>query len=81
MLTLADGKISPLVANAIPWGRASVRGVSFNRHRQGSSRPRRCHAHGFGVTCVQCTLGGEAVRRAPKPGPVRGDLGDLFDLV
>jgi hypothetical protein len=30
-------------------GSAGVRGVSFSRHRQYSSRPRRCHAHVFGI--------------------------------
>jgi hypothetical protein len=58
----------------------SVWGVSFNRHRQCSSRPRRCHAHITGIACVRCTLGGVAVRRAPEPGPVLGDRGELFDL-
>jgi hypothetical protein len=28
---------------------AGVRGVSFSRHRQYSSRPRRCHAHVFSI--------------------------------
>jgi hypothetical protein len=58
----------------------SVRGVSFNRHWQCSSWPRRCHAHITGTACVRCTLGGVVVRRAPEPGPVRGDRGELFDL-
>jgi hypothetical protein len=100
------GRSSPLVAGAIPWGRASglaslapealqergcsykdfytgstgVRGVSFSQHRQYSSRPQRCHTHVSGIVCVQCALGGAAVRRAPEPGPVRGDRGELFDL-
>jgi hypothetical protein len=26
-----------------------VRGISFSRHRQYPSRPRRCHAHVFGI--------------------------------
>jgi hypothetical protein len=47
-----------------------VRGVSFSRRRQYSSRPRRCHAHVPSIVCVRCTLGGVAVRRAPEPGPV-----------
>jgi hypothetical protein len=106
MLTLADGTFFPLVADAIPWGRASkpvgvapealqergcsckgfytgftgVQGVSFNRHRQYSSWPRRCRAHIPGIICVRCALGGVAVRRAPEPGPIRGDRGLLFDL-
>jgi hypothetical protein len=58
----------------------SVRGVSFNRHWQCSSRPRRCYAYITCIACVRCTLGGVAVRRAPKPGPVRGDRGELSDL-
>jgi hypothetical protein len=106
VLTLADGTFSPLVAGAIPWGRASgpaglasealrergcsckgfytgsagVRGVNFSRHRQCSSWPRRCHTHVSGIVCIRCTLGGVAVRRAPEPGPVGGDRGELFDL-
>jgi hypothetical protein len=58
----------------------SVRGVSFNRHRQCSSRHRRCHTHITGTACVRCTLGGVAVCRASESGPVRGDRGELFDL-
>jgi hypothetical protein len=100
------GRSSPLVADAILWGRASglvglapealqergssckgfytgftsVRGVSFNLHRQYSSRPRRCRGHIPGIICVRCILGGVAVRRAPEPGPVSSDRGELFDL-
>jgi hypothetical protein len=107
MLTLADGTFFPLVADGIPWGRASgparltpealqergcsckgfytrftgVRGVSFNWRQQYSSRLRRCRAHIPGIICVRCALGGVAVRRAPEYGPVRGDRGELFDLV
>jgi hypothetical protein len=33
-----------------------------------------------GTSRVQCTPGGVAVRRAPKPGPVRGDRGELSVL-
>jgi hypothetical protein len=106
MLTLDDGMFFPLVADAIPWGRANgpaglapealqergcscksfytgftgVRGVSFNRRRQYSSRPWWCRAHISGIICVRCALGGVAVRRAPEPGPVRRDRGELFDL-
>jgi hypothetical protein len=29
---------------------------------------------------VRCIPGGVAVRRAPKPGPIRGDRGELFVL-
>jgi hypothetical protein len=106
MLTLANGMIFSLVADAIPWGRASgpaglapealqerecsckgffarstsVQGVSFSWHRQYSSRPRRFHTHITGIACVRCALRGVAVCRAPKPGPVRGDRVELFDL-
>jgi hypothetical protein len=52
-----------------------VRGVSFNRHRQYSSRPRWCRAHIPGIICVRCALGGVAVRRSPESGPIRGDRG------
>jgi hypothetical protein len=38
------------------------------------------HTHMTGIACVRCSLGGVAVRRAPKPGPVRGDRGELSDL-
>jgi hypothetical protein len=38
------------------------------------------HTHMSGVACVRCSLGGVAVRRAPEPGPVRGDRGELSDL-
>jgi hypothetical protein len=31
------------------------------------------HARMSGTSCVRCTSGGVAVRRAPEPGPVRGD--------
>jgi hypothetical protein len=33
-----------------------------------------------GTSCVRCTLGGVAARRAPEPGPVRGDQGELSIL-
>jgi hypothetical protein len=58
-----------------------VRGVSFNRHWQYSSQPRRHRAHIPGIICVRCALGGVAVRRAPEPGPVQSDRGELFDLI
>jgi hypothetical protein len=41
---------------------------------------------GFGDTRVtstirgRCNPGGVAVRRAPEPGPVQGDQGELYDL-
>jgi hypothetical protein len=38
------------------------------------------HARTTGTSCVLCTLGGVVVRRAPEPGPVQGDRGDLSDL-
>jgi hypothetical protein len=28
----------------------------------------------------RCIPGGVAMRRAPEPGPIRGDRGELFDL-
>jgi hypothetical protein len=62
-------------------GFTGVRGVSFNRHRQYSSRPRRCRAQIPDIICVRCILGGVVMRRAPEPGPVRSDRGELFDLV
>jgi hypothetical protein len=51
-------------------GSTDVWGVSFNRHRQYSSRPRWCRAHIPGIICVRCALGGVPVRRAPEPGPI-----------
>jgi hypothetical protein len=42
---------------------------------------------GLGRTCmtgnsrVRCALGGVVVRRAPEPGPVRGDQGELSVLL
>jgi hypothetical protein len=60
-------------------GFVSVRGVSFSRHRQYSSRPRRWHAHVSGIVYVRCTLGGVALCRAPEPGPVRDGRGGLSD--
>jgi hypothetical protein len=32
------------------------------------------------TTCVRCIPGGVAVRRAPEPGPIRGDWAELFVL-
>jgi hypothetical protein len=37
-------------------------------------------AHVAGIFRVRCIPGGVAVRRAPEPGPVRGDRGELFVL-
>jgi hypothetical protein len=33
-----------------------------------------------GTFRVRCIPGGVAVRRAPEPGPIRGDRGELFVL-
>jgi hypothetical protein len=33
-----------------------------------------------GTIRVRCIPGGVAVRRAPEPGPIRGDRGELFVL-
>jgi hypothetical protein len=33
-----------------------------------------------GAIRVWCIPGGVAVRRAPEPGPIRGDRGELFVL-
>jgi hypothetical protein len=38
------------------------------------------HACMTGIGCVRCIPGGVAVRRAPEPGSVRGDRGELSDL-
>jgi hypothetical protein len=38
------------------------------------------HTRTASTACVRCILGGVAVRRAPEPGPVRGDWGKLSDL-
>jgi hypothetical protein len=38
------------------------------------------HARTTGTSCVRCTLGGVAMRRALEPGPVRGDRSELSDL-
>jgi hypothetical protein len=41
---------------------------------------------GFGDACAtvtirgRCTPGGVAMRRAPEPGPIQGDRGELFVL-
>jgi hypothetical protein len=41
---------------------------------------------GFGDACAtgtihgRCIPGGVAMRRAPEPGPIQGDRGELFDL-
>jgi hypothetical protein len=38
------------------------------------------HARMTGTSRIWCTLGGVTVRRAPEPGPVRGDRGELSVL-
>jgi hypothetical protein len=38
------------------------------------------HARMIGTSCVRCSPGGVAVRRAPEPRPVRGDPGELSVL-
>jgi hypothetical protein len=50
-------------------GFTGMRGVSFNRRQQYSSRLRRCRAHIPGIIYVRCPLGSVAVRRAPSLGP------------
>jgi hypothetical protein len=37
-------------------------------------------ARATNVFRVRCIPGGVAVRRAPEPGPIRGDRGELFIL-
>jgi hypothetical protein len=61
-------------------GSVGVRGVSFSRHQRYFSRPRRSYAHVSGIVCVRCTPGRVDVRRAPEPGPIRGDRDGLSDL-
>jgi hypothetical protein len=39
------------------------------------------HARATGTSCVQCIPGGLAVCRAPEPGPIRGDRGELSVLL
>jgi hypothetical protein len=38
------------------------------------------HARMTSTSCVRCPLGGVVVRRAPEPGPVRSDRGELSVL-
>jgi hypothetical protein len=38
------------------------------------------HTRMTGTSCVRCTPGGVAVRRAPEPGPVRGNWDELSVL-
>jgi hypothetical protein len=37
-------------------------------------------ARATGAICGRCNPGGVAVRRAPEPGPIQGDRGELFVL-
>jgi hypothetical protein len=37
-------------------------------------------AHATNIFRVRCIPGGVAVRRAPEPGPIRGNRGELFIL-
>jgi hypothetical protein len=37
-------------------------------------------AHTTNIFRVRCIPGGVAVRRAPEPGPIQGDRGELFVL-
>jgi hypothetical protein len=37
-------------------------------------------ARATGTIRGRCIPGGVAMRRAPEPGPIRGDRGELFDL-
>jgi hypothetical protein len=37
-------------------------------------------ARATGTSRVRCTPGGVAMRRAPEPGPIRGDRGELSVL-
>jgi hypothetical protein len=39
------------------------------------------HACMIGTSCVRCILGGVAMHRAPEPGPVQGDQGELSTCV
>jgi hypothetical protein len=37
-------------------------------------------ARATGIIRIRCIPGSVAVRRAPEPGPIRGDRGELFVL-
>jgi hypothetical protein len=39
------------------------------------------HARATGTSRVRCNPGGVDVRRAPEPGPIRGDRGELSVLL
>jgi hypothetical protein len=39
------------------------------------------HARMTSTGCVRCNPGVVAMRRAPEPGPIRGDRGELSDLL
>jgi hypothetical protein len=38
------------------------------------------HARATGTSCIWCTPRGVPVHRAPEPGPIRGDRGELSVL-
>jgi hypothetical protein len=38
-------------------------------------------ARATGTIRGRCIPGGVSMRRAPEPGPIRGDQGELFDLL
>jgi hypothetical protein len=38
-------------------------------------------ARAISTICGRCNPGGVAVRRAPEPGPIQGDRGELFVLL
>jgi hypothetical protein len=38
-------------------------------------------ARATGTTCGRCNRGGVAMRRAPEPGPIQCDRGELSDLL
>jgi hypothetical protein len=59
---------------------SSVRGVLFQPTSAMFQPASVHHAHTSGAFRVRCSLGGVAVRRAPEPGPVRGDWVELSDL-
>jgi hypothetical protein len=105
MLPLTDWTFSPLVANAVPWGRisgpAGLAPEALQEHECscggffrkfspvcgafvstdiGDVPASFGHTRMIGTSRVRCTLEGVAVRRAPEPGPVRGDWGELSVL-
>jgi hypothetical protein len=59
---------------------SSARGVLFQPASPMFQPASVHHAHTSGAFRVRCSLGGVTVHRAPEPGPVRGDRGELSDL-